>query len=125
MFRSAGWAHPMRSPRRSCFLPQTTQASSQEQSCLSTAASRKCRGSQLENSDPPGMRTRLPVGRERSSQFQVRQYQPNRRNRNYWIVGPSNHSAVLVWSRIELRTKHESLLEVLEEKAHFGEHPTH
>src|SRR5580700_3911800 len=50
MFRSAGWARLMRSPRRSCFLPQTTQASSQEQSCLSTAASRKCRGSQLENS---------------------------------------------------------------------------
>jgi hypothetical protein len=32
---------------------------SQEQSCLSTAASRKCRGTQLENSDPLGMRTRL------------------------------------------------------------------
>jgi hypothetical protein len=36
-----------------------TQASSQEQSCLSTAASRKCRGSQLEKSDPLEMRMHL------------------------------------------------------------------
>ena len=43
MSRSAGWARPMRSLRRSCFLPQMTQASSQEQSCLWTEALRKCR----------------------------------------------------------------------------------
>ena len=43
MSRSAGWARPMRSLRRSCFLPQMTQASSQERSCLWTEALRKCR----------------------------------------------------------------------------------
>ena len=59
MFRSAGWARPMRSPRPWCFSPPMTQASSREQNCLWTEVSHKCRGSQLENSDPPGMRTRL------------------------------------------------------------------
>jgi hypothetical protein len=39
------------------------------------------------------------------------------------IVWPSNHSAGLAGSRIELRTKHESLLKVLDENAHFGGHP--
>src|SRR6266403_3521146 len=43
MSRPAGWARPMRSLRRSCFLPQMKQASSQEQSCLWTEALRKCR----------------------------------------------------------------------------------
>src|SRR5207244_5074771 len=43
MFRSAGLAQPMRSPRPSCFSPPTTQATSQEQNCLWTAASPKCR----------------------------------------------------------------------------------
>src|SRR6266850_1928298 len=45
MFRSAGWARPMRSPRRLCFLPPMTPASSQEQNCLWTEVSRKCRPS--------------------------------------------------------------------------------
>jgi hypothetical protein len=53
----------------------------------------------------------------------VRQYQPNRRNRNYRILWPSNHSAGLAGSRIELGTKHESLFKVLDENAHFGGHP--
>jgi len=65
----------------------------------------------------------VPVGRECSSQSQARQYQPNRRNPNYRIVWPSNHSAGLAGSWIELRTKHESLLKVLDENADFGGHP--
>ena len=36
---------------------------------------------------------------------------------------PSNHSADLAGSRIELGTKHESLFKVLNENAHFGGHP--
>src|SRR5258707_4164636 len=43
MFRSAGSARPMRSPRPWCFSHPTTAATSRERNCLWTAASHKCK----------------------------------------------------------------------------------
>src|SRR5438876_11775972 len=66
VFRSAGSAHPMRSPRPWCFSPPTTAATSRERNCLWTAASHKCRPIRAETAREEFMlRSAISIGSTR------------------------------------------------------------